>query len=144
MIRLKKSPVPYEIPLEVYINLFDVLKHDLLLVVEDSSYSGNIFVAFNSLVLDLIPKYDNLETYVDFIPISLCNTIYNIIAKIISWGIKPFLFEAISSDQNGFLQGRQMHEAIGVYQGGLQYIKTNKLKAVVIKKYFSKAYDQVS
>jgi hypothetical protein len=47
-------------------------------------------------------------------PISLCNCIYKIIAKIISKRIKGILSKSISQEQFGFLEGRQIHEAIGV------------------------------
>jgi hypothetical protein len=47
-------------------------------------------------------------------------------------------------EQFGFLEGRQIHEAIGVAQEALHNIKTRKLKSVVLKIDLSKAYDRVS
>jgi hypothetical protein len=41
------------------------------------------------------------------------------------------------------LEGRQIHEAIGVAQEGLHSIKTRKEKGVVLKIDLSKAYDRV-
>jgi len=54
------------------------------------------------------------------------------------------LSQNISSEQFGFLEGRQIHEAIGVAQEGLHTMKTQKLKGAVIKIDLSKAYDRVS
>ena len=50
--------------------------------------------------------------------------------------------EHISKEQFGFLEGRQIHEAIGVAQEGLHSIKTKHIQGVVIKIDLSKAYDK--
>ena len=47
-------------------------------------------------------------------------------------------------EQFGFLEGRQIHEAIGVAQEGLHSIKTKHLQGVVLKIDLSKAYDRVN
>jgi hypothetical protein len=49
----------------------------------------------------------------------------------------------ISGEQFGFLEGRHIHEAVGMAQG-LHTIKVKKLKAMVVKVDLSKAYDGVS
>jgi hypothetical protein len=41
------------------------------------------------------------------------------------------------------LEGRQIHEAIGVAQEGLHSMKTRKMKGVVLKIDLSKSYDRV-
>jgi hypothetical protein len=45
-------------------------------------------------------------------------------------------------EQFGFLEGRQIHEAIGVAQEALHNIKTRKLKSAILKIDISKAYDR--
>ena len=42
------------------------------------------------------------------------------------------------------MEGRQIHEAIGVAQEGLHNIKSKKLKGAVLKIDLSKAYDRVN
>ena len=44
--------------------------------------------------------------FVDFIPISLCNFLYNIISKVISNKIKGKLGEFMSIEQFGFLSNK--------------------------------------
>jgi hypothetical protein len=58
--------------------------------------------------------------------------------------VKRILSERISGEQFGFLEGRQIHEAIGVAQEGLHSMKSRKLKGAVLKIDLSKAYDRVS
>jgi hypothetical protein len=76
--------------------------------------------------------------------ISLCDCIYKLISKIISGRIKGILSKYISQEQFGFLEGRQIHEAIGVAQEAMHSIKTQRLKGAVLKIDLSKVYDQVS
>ena len=85
-----------------------------MLVIEDSRSSGWIPASFNSTFIALIPKSDNPLTLNDFRPISLCNCVYKIISKVIAMRLKPILSDQITDEQFGFLEGRQIHEAIGV------------------------------
>ena len=58
--------------------------------------------------------------------------------------LKSVLSQHISSEKFGFLEGRQIHEAIGVAQEGLHSLKVQKQKGALIKIDLSKAYDWVS
>jgi len=139
-----KSPGPDGWSIEFFLDLFEVLGNDLRLVVEDTRISGRIPASFNSTFIALIPKSDNALSLKDFRPISLCNCIYKIIAKIIARRLKSILSGNISDEQFGFLEGRQIHEAIGVAQEGLHSLKTKNLRGAVLKIDLAKAYDKVS
>ena len=113
-------------------------------MIEDTRTSGWIPQSLNSTFLALIPKTDNLETLDEFRPISLCNCSYKIISKVIARRVKTILSERILEEQFGFLEGRQIHEAIGISQEGIHSVKTRKLKAAVLRIDLSKEYDRVS
>jgi len=66
------------------------------------------------------------------------------VTKIIAIRIKVILSNHILGEQFGFLEGRQIHEAIRVAQDGMHSIKTKKLKGEILKIDLSKAYDKVS
>jgi hypothetical protein len=139
-----KIPGPDGWTIEFYLAFFDLLGADLLRVVEETRLNGLIHPPFNTTFLALIPKKDEPTSFEDFRPISLCNCIYKIIAKIISRRLKPILSEVISKEQFGFLNGRQIHEAIGVAQEGLHSLKSHRSKGVVLKIDLSKAFDRVN
>jgi len=139
-----KSPGPDGWTIEFFLDLYEILGNDLRLVVEDSRISGRIPASFNSTFIALIPKSDNASSLNEFRPISLCNCIYKIIAKIIARRLKSILSGNISDEQFGFLEGRQIHEAIGVAQEGLHSLKTKNLRGAVMKIDLAKAYDKVS
>jgi hypothetical protein len=56
-------------------------------------------IAFNATFIALIQKAYNPSSFEDFKPISLCNCIYKIIAKIIAMRVKSLLANTISQEQ---------------------------------------------
>jgi len=83
-----------------------MLGKDLLRVVEERRLEGKMLVPFNSTFIALILKEDNPQMFDNFMPISLCNNIYKIVAKIIARRIKSLLSKSISNEPFGFLEGR--------------------------------------
>jgi hypothetical protein len=98
----------------------------------------------NSTFIALIPKLDEPQTFDDFRPISLCNCLYKIVAKIIARRLNPILSGSISQEKFGFLEGHQIHEAIGVAQEGLHSLKTSRSRGAILKIDLSKAFDRVN
>lgn len=139
-----KSPSPDGWTIEFFISLYEIIGGDLLKAVEGTRTSGRIPASFNATFIALIPKTNSSTSLNDFRPISLCNCVYKVVSKIISRRLKVVLSHHISEEQYGFLEGRQIHEVIGVSQEGMHSLKSHKLKGVILKIDFSKAYDKVS
>jgi retron-type reverse transcriptase len=139
-----KIPGPDGWNIEFYLGFFELIGKDILKVVEESKLNGIIHGPLNSTFITLIPKVNGPLSFDEFRPISLCNCIYKIIAKIIARRLKPILSKSISKEQFGFLEGRQIHEAIGVAQEGLHRLKTKKEKGTILKIDLSKAFDRVN
>ena len=130
--------------IEFNLGFFDLLGEDLLEVVEESRKSGFIHAPINTTFIALIPKVDKPEEFDDFRMISLCNCLYKIILKVINKRLKAVLSTKISKEKFGFLQGRHIHETIGVAQEALHSLKAKNISGVVLKLDMSKAYDRVS
>eukprot|EP00253_Pinus_taeda_P022843 PITA_22843 len=139
-----KSPGPDGWTIELFLHFFEQIGAEITEVVEESRQKGVIYRPFNSTFIALIQKKDDPKSFEDFRPISLCNCIYKIIPKVIALRIAPILSRNISMEQFGFLNGRQIHEAIGVAQEVTHSIKLKKKKGVVLKIDLSKAYDRIS
>ena len=77
---------------------FYLIEADLLKFIKESRINGRIHSPINTTFIALIPKVDNPQSFDDFIPFSLCNFIYKIIAKIIAHRLKPLLSESISKE----------------------------------------------
>jgi hypothetical protein len=100
--------------IELFIGICELIGTNILRVVEESLFEGHMHAPFNSTFIVVIPKYDDPSSLDELRPISLCNCIYKLISKIIARRIKFIKSENISREQFGFLEGRKIHEAIGV------------------------------
>eukprot|EP00253_Pinus_taeda_P006943 PITA_06943 len=118
-----KSPGPDGWTIELFQHFFDQIDAELTELVEESRRKGEVYQPFNSTFIALISKKEVPENFEYFRPISLCNSIYKIITKVIAVWLKPILSRCISNEQFGFLDGRQIHEAIGVAQETIHSVK---------------------
>jgi len=100
-----KSPGPDGWTIELFHHFFDLIGAEITEVVEESRSKGEVYSPFNATFIALIPKKEVPENFEHFRPISLCNSIYKIIAKVIAIRIKPILSRYISNEQFGFLNG---------------------------------------
>jgi hypothetical protein len=129
---------------ELLLGIYYWIGPDILKVLEESRREGHIHGPLNTTFIPLIPKSNSPQSFEEFRLISLCNCIYKIVAKVLAILSMPILSYSISKKQFRFLEGRQIHEAIGVAQEGLHSIKTRSLKGAVVKIDLWKAYDRVS
>lgn len=70
---------------------WDILDSDIWKVVEECRAESFILKDFNSTFITLIPKNAESSTSEDYRPISLCNTMYKIITKVIANRLKGVL-----------------------------------------------------
>jgi hypothetical protein len=129
---------------EFFLHFFDLVSEDLLVMVEEARSCGRIVGSINSTFLALIPKINKPQHFGDYKPISLCNLVYKVISKVIANQIKPILSRALSTEQLGFLEGRQIHDAIGTTHECIHSIKKKNIKALILKLDLQKAYDCIN
>ena len=76
-------------------------------VVMDVFVKGVVPEYLNDTLITLIPKCSSPETLNNYRPISLCNSIYKVISKIIVSKIRPFIGKLIAPIQTAFVLGRK-------------------------------------
>jgi hypothetical protein len=139
-----KIPGPNDWTIEFFLGFYDLIGKDILKLVEETRVRGHLHPPLNSNFIALIPKVDDPSSLNDFRPISLCNCIYKVVSKVIARRIKATLSEKISPEQFGFLEGRQIHEAIGVSQEVMHSLRSTKSRGEILKIDLSKSFDKVS
>ena len=73
--------------------------------------------------LVLIPKIAHPETINQFHPISLCNTLYKLVSRIIVQRLKPYMAEIINPCQAGFVSRRRISDNIILVQEVIRTLK---------------------
>jgi hypothetical protein len=99
--------------------------------------------ATNSTFLALIPKESNPSNFSRFRPISLCNSSYKILTKIIVNRLTPLLTKLISENQSGFLRDKQITDNIVLVQEAIHSSKKTKTPGMVVKLDMENAFDRV-
>ena len=86
-------------------------------------WKGSVFLQFNP------PMSYSLKSkgvyFSEFRPISCCNVIYKLIAKILSRRLKLVLSDLIAEEQFNFLQNKKIHDVILI---GKEFIYSMKKK----------------
>eukprot|EP01018_Ginkgo_biloba_P012862 Gb_10551 [translate_table: standard] len=122
---------------------WDIIKEDLLRCCEESRQSGKILGRMNATFIALIPKEKNPTSFDRFKPISLCNTSYKIISKIMANKLGRLLTKLISEEQGGFVPGKLIADNVVLAQESLHFAKARKKKIMLIKLDMAKAYDRL-
>ena len=99
----------------------------------------------NETLITLIPKHLGADCLAAFRPISLCNTVYKVVTKIIVKRLHPFLPKLISPLQTAFVPGRMGLDNMIITQEIIHTMKLKKGKMgfMAIKIDLEKVYDRL-
>ncbi|KAL9662266.1 hypothetical protein QQ045_027098 [Rhodiola kirilowii] len=93
----------------------------------------------------LIPKVKRASSLDQVRPISLCNFLHKIISKILNSRLSNLLYKLISPEQSGFIEGRNIHDSIGLAHDMVRNINVKTFGGnIMLKIDMSKAYDRIS
>ena len=121
-----------------------VIHQDFCSAVQDFFRSGAMLKQINHSIIALVPKSANTSSATDFRPISCCNVIYKVIAKLLASRLSQALGPIISPMQNAFLGGRLMTDNIHLLQELLRdYERKRSSPRCLMKIDFKKAFDSV-
>eukprot|EP00253_Pinus_taeda_P001787 PITA_01787 len=138
-----KAPGPDGFPVRFYLSCWDIINSDLLRMVKKSQSCAKIGGGINSAFLALIPKEKGAANFSRFRPISLCNSSYKLITKIIAQRLKKILPAIIPENQGGFIKGRKILDNIVLVQEAVHSSYHRKEKGMVIKLDLANAFDRV-
>ncbi|BFG29908.1 hypothetical protein CerSpe_161820 [Prunus speciosa] len=138
-----KSPGADGFTLFFFQYCWDIVKGDLMKVMEDFYNSEIINAVTNEILICLIPKNNDSAKLRDFRPISLVTSAYKVVSKVLATRLGKVLDDTISATQGAFVKNRQILDAVLVANEVVQEaMKLNKL-GLVFKIDFDHAYDHV-
>lgn len=107
-----KALGPDGFPAEFFWEAWNVVGSEVLAAVKEFFVGGRMLRKFNATAIALIPKIIGADKLTLFRPISLCSTIYKVIARVLKKKIKLFIEEVVQRNQVGFIQGRLLCENV--------------------------------
>ncbi|XP_026384529.1 uncharacterized protein LOC113280094 [Papaver somniferum] len=140
----EKAPGPDGMPIFVISKSWDLMKHDILLVMDELYYNNSIDWRLKSTFLVLIPKVQDLEFITDFRPISLMSSINKIISKFIATRLKKVLPIIISHQQSAYVEGRQIMDGAIIANECINSSQRFQQAVILCKIDFQKSYNNVA
>ncbi|KAA3471229.1 Retrovirus-related Pol polyprotein LINE-1 [Gossypium australe] len=105
---------------------------------------GTIDAELKNTLIVLTPKVDSLEDFTQYLPISLCSILYNLVMKIIVNRFKTIFLKIIGPEQAGFIAGRNITDNVIIAQELIHSMRSfSKRKWMTIKIDLQKAYNRV-
>ncbi|KAI0497161.1 hypothetical protein KFK09_020383 [Dendrobium nobile] len=125
-----------------------IIKEDVLLAIRDFFETNTMSEKWRETLIILIPKVGNADSPAKFRPISLCQSIYKVIAKILVSRMKPVLADIIGEEQGAFVPGRSIsnhgllaQEIISTFQHSTKAAGLMALKIDMEQAYDCMAWD---
>ncbi|XP_013607730.1 PREDICTED: uncharacterized protein LOC106314403 [Brassica oleracea var. oleracea] len=107
-----KAPGPDGFSSEFFISSWDLVGRDLTAAVRSFFLTSSMPRQTNATVISLIPKTTGASSLSDFRPVSLCNTVYKIISRILSARLKTIIQDTVQRNQVGFVKGRALGDNV--------------------------------
>lgn len=107
-----RAPGPDGFPMSFYSKCWRTIKSDLMRIFHEFHMENKLDSCLKNNFIALIPKRKEAEEVKDFRPISLVNSVYKIIAKVLAERLKTTLPHLISSNQSSFIEGRQILDGV--------------------------------
>jgi hypothetical protein len=67
--------------IEFYLGFYDFWEEQLLRVIEESRTPRKMLASLDVIFIGFIPNMNELDSFEDYMPISLCNIVYKIIVR---------------------------------------------------------------
>ena len=141
-----KAPGPDGFSSKFYQSYWHTIGDDVTKDVLSFFETGTLNPIQNETHVRLIPKVSSPRQVADYRPITLCNTHYKIIAKILTRRLKPILPHLISKSQSAFVAGRAIADNVLITHETLHFLRTSEAKkycSMAVKTDMSIAYDRI-
>lgn len=109
---INKSPGPNGFSMGFYQRCWEIVKGDLIKVLNEFHRNGVVNRNTNHTFIFLVPNKEDSKKIKDFRSINLVSSLYKIIAKILANCLKEVLGDIISKSQSAFIKGRQILDGV--------------------------------
>lgn len=138
-----KAHFCYGFPIFFFQKFLDVVKNDLTNLCEDLYLGKANLEWINRASIALIPKVENLDSPLEFRPISLINSSLKIVSKILATRLNRIINSLVDVTQSAFIKGCYILDNFATALELIISIQKCRLPDQVLKVDFSKAFDIV-
>ena len=140
----KKSLGTDGLPVDWYKVFFSCTKVYLHEAFLEALENGYLHSSARSDIIILIPKKSkNANLLANWRPLTLLNTDFKLISKVLAYKMKKFLNKLINKDQMGFMQGREILQNIKKMLNIIQYAKEKQVKVIILSLDFETCFDKI-
>jgi len=140
-----KTPGTDGLPPEFYKFFWSDIKFFLVNSIQYAMSNNKLSIEQKRGIITLIPKKEKNRLLIkNWRPISLLNTDYKLIAKILASRLQNVLPKIINSDQSGYLNGRFIGDNIRLLEDLTSYSNLNNIPGIIISIDFEKAFDSIN
>ena len=140
-----KSPGPDGIPIEFYKKFWCSISDILFDSFKNSFETGQLSPSQKRGVITLVPKKDkDLTDLKSWRPLSLLNTDYKILAKLLANRLRPVLSDIINPDQIGYMKNRFCGENTRLIADVIDFCNLTSKPGIVLLADFEKAFDTIN
>ena len=143
--QLNKSPGNDGLTTEFYLTFWHIVDDLVVDSLNEAFDLGELSASQKQGVITLIAKEGKDPLYIkNYRPITLLNTDYKILTKVLTKKIKEVLPEIVQVDQVGYMNGRNIGEAVRLIDDILFHASNNSFNGYLVAVDFEKAFDSVS
>ena len=142
-IKSLKSPGGDGIISEFYQLYWEAIEKDFLEVVNEVFHNFDLSDSQYNGMITLLHQGGDRDNIRNMQPITLLNTDYKIISKLLANRTKLVLRKLIHSDQKGFVEGTNIGESNRMIDDIINYVDEEDQEGIIVFVYQEKTYDRV-
>ncbi|KAJ1129654.1 hypothetical protein NDU88_008020 [Pleurodeles waltl] len=140
-----KTPGSDGLPVELYVELWDLIGPDLLELYGEVVGKGSLPQSLREGMITLLYKQKGeREDLKNWRPISLLNVDYKLLAKAMANRLKKLIEKIVHPDQTCGIPGRQIADSLALVRDTIEYVKSRKVPTALVSLDQEKAFDRVS
>ncbi|KAJ1167571.1 hypothetical protein NDU88_007960 [Pleurodeles waltl] len=140
-----KTPGSDGLPVEIYVELWDLIGPDLLDLYGEVVGKGSMPQPLREGMITLLYKQKGeKEDLRNWRPISFLNVDYKLLAKAIANRLKKVIKKIVHPDQTCGILGRQIADSLALVRDTIEYVKSRKVPMALVSLDQEKAFDRVS
>ena len=140
----KKAPRSDGISRDFYVRMWDTIREDMLNVMNQMFIHKDMTRRQQHGIIVNIPKDTEDITPDGYRPISLMNTDYKLLARIMARRLTPVMEEQISTSQYCAVPGKSILEAVSVLRDVIAHAELTRTPLCILSLDFRSAFDRIS